>query len=152
MGYAQSFYFDIYAQWEKGQNGEMPFTPAVQIIFALDKAVQELADETVERRIDRYQTLSKKMREGLKDLGFELLLLPGELQSNIITTLKMPEKMDYWRVHDKLKERGITIYSGKGVLDQRKFRVATMGSLNEEEVDWFLTNLREVMEEEGLAE
>ena len=150
-GKSRSFYFDIYAQWKKGQNGEMPFTPAVQIIFALDKAVQELADETVEKRIERYQRLSKKMRGGLKELGFELLLLPDELQSNILTTLKMPEKMDYWRVHDKLKERGITIYSGKGVLDQRKFRVATMGSLNEEEVDWFLTNLREVMEEEGLV-
>ena len=90
------------------------------------------------------------MRQGLKDLGFELILLPGEMQSNILTAIKMPEKMDYWEVHDKLKDRGITIYSGKEVLDKRKFRIATLGHITDDDVDWFLKNLKEVMEELGL--
>ncbi|MBU90776.1 hypothetical protein CMO94_04490 [Candidatus Woesearchaeota archaeon] len=90
------------------------------------------------------------MREGLKELGFELILLPEEMQSNMLTAIRMPDKMDYWEVHDKLKERGITIYSDKDVLEARKFRVATLGHITNEDVDWFLKNLKEVTEEVGL--
>ena len=104
-GKSRSFYFDLYSQWKKEQNGETPFTPAVQLIFALDEALQEFVEEGTEKRIKRYKGLAKKMRQGLKDMGFELLLLPEDMQSNILTALKMPDKMDYWKVHDKLKEK-----------------------------------------------
>ena len=145
-GKSRSFYFDIYSQWKKEQKGETPFTPAVQLVFALDTALEEFIKEGYEQRIERYKGLATRMRDGLQELGFELLLLPAGMQSNILTAIKMPEKMDYWKVHDKLKQRGITIYSGKEVLEQRKFRVATLGHINNEDVDWFLKNLREVME------
>lgn len=146
-GRSRSFYFDLYAQWEKEQRGETPFTPAVQLIFALDAALQRFDREGSEARIERYRRLADRMRRGLRSLDFELVLLPDGMQSNILTTIRMPERMDYWVVHDKLKERGITIYSGKEVLDKRMFRVATLGSITEEDVDWFLQNLGEVMTE-----
>ena len=144
---SRSFYFNLYGQWKKEQEGETPFTPAVQLIFALDKAIQELIEEGYENRVNRYKKLAEKMRQGLNELGFELLLLPKKMQSNILTAIKIPKKMNYWEVHDKLKQRGITIYSGPGVLNQRKFRVATLGHINEEDVSWFLQNLKEVCEE-----
>src|SRR3989344_408164 len=72
-GKSRSFYFDIYAQWKKEQGGEMPFTPAVQLIFALDKALEEYLREGYEQRIKRYNALAEKMRMGLKVLGFELV-------------------------------------------------------------------------------
>ena len=72
------------------------------------------------------------------------------MQSNILTAIRMPDKMDYRQVHDKLKERGITIYSGKEVLEKRMFRVATLGHITNEDIDWFLSNLKEVMEDVGL--
>lgn len=146
-GKSRSFYFDIYAQWKKEQKGELSFTPAVQVIYALDKAVQKLLEEGTENRIKRYAALAKRMREGLNKLGLEIIPLPKEIESNILTVIKMPEGFDYWKVHDKLKERGITIYSGTEVLNQRKFRVATLGHMNEKDVDWFLKNLKEVMNE-----
>ena len=149
-GKSRSFYFDIYTQWKNEQTGQTPFTPAVQLIFALDVALQEFVEEGYEKRIERYKWLAKRMRDGLKELGFKLILLPEEVQSNILTAIKMPDKMDYSQVHDKLKERGITIYSGKEVLDKRMFRVATLGHITNEDIDWFLRNLKEVMAECGL--
>ena len=149
-GKSRSFYFDIHAQWKKGQKGEAPYTPAVQLIFALDEALKEFIQEGYQNRVERYKGLAKHMREGLLSMGLELILLPPDMQSNILTAVRMPEKMDYWRVHDKLKDRGITIYSGKEVLDQRKFRVATLGHITNHDVDWFLKNLSEVFIEEGL--
>ncbi len=144
-GKSRSFYFDIFQHWKKEQEGETPFTPALQLIFALDKALEEFLAEGYKERIKRYESLSEKMRKGLKELGFELILFPKEMQSNILTTIKMPDDMDYWQVHDKLKARGITIYSDENVLSQRRFRIATLGSIGVKDVEWFLKNLREVM-------
>ena len=147
-GKSRSFYFDIYKQWKKGMKGETPFTPAVQLVFSLDKALKELLEESAEGRIKRYKELAKEMREGLKNLGFELVLFPHDVQSNILTTIKIPEGMDYWKVHDKLKQRGITIYSDKAVLDSGHFRIATLGSITPDDVTWFLNNLKEVITED----
>lgn len=149
-GLARSYYFDLYSHWKKQQNGDTPFTPAVQLVFAMDAALNRLEKEGYVPRVERYKALALRMREGLRHLGFELLLLPDELQSNILTAVKMPKGMNYWRVHDKLKTRGITIYSDKSVLSQGKFRVATLGSIETRDVDNFLKNLKEVMAEEGL--
>jgi len=150
QGKSRSFYFNLYEQWKKEQKGETPFTPPVQIIYAMDRALQEFIEEGYEARIIRYKELAATMREGLKKLGFELILFPEEYQSNILTTIKMPEVMDYWNIHDKLKERGITIYSDKSVLDKGRFRVATLGHITSRDIDWFLQNLQEVMGEGGL--
>lgn len=110
-GKSRSYYFDLYAQWKKGQDGEMPFTPAVQLVFALDASLKRLMEEGYDNRVNRYKALAMRMRDGLTKLGFELLLLPDELQSNILTAIKMPKGMNYQFVHDELKQRGITIYS-----------------------------------------
>src|SRR3989344_1303105 len=142
QGKSRSFYFNLYEQWKKEQKGETPFTPPVQIIYAMDRALQEFIEEGYEARIIRYKELAATMREGLKKLGFELILFPEEYQSNILTTIKMPEVMDYWNIHDKLKERGITIYSDKSVLDKGRFRVATLGHITSRDIDWFLENLK----------
>ena len=146
-GKSRSFYFDIFQHWKKEQKGETPFTPAVQLVFALDKALQEYMEEGYKTRIKRYEILAERMRFGLKEIGFELVLFPKEMQSNILTTMKMPKNMNYWLVHDKLKKRGITIYSDDNVLKERRFRVATLGAINEKDVDWFLENLKNVCEE-----
>lgn len=145
---SRSYYFDIYAQWKAEQRGHCPFTPAVQIIFALDVALKQFLEEGYENRIKRYKKLAKQMRAGLKELGFEMHIMPDEFQSNILTAIKIPEWMDYWRVHDKLKERGITIYSGVKLIDSGTFRIATLGNINSNDIKWFLKNFKEVLEEE----
>jgi len=152
QGKSRSFYFNLYEQWKKEQKGETPFTPPVQLIYAMDKALQEFIEEGYGARIIRYKQLAETMRKGLRDLGFELILFPEGYQSNILTTIKMPEDMDYWNVHNKLKERGITIYSDKSVLDKGRFRVATLGHITFHDINWFLGNLREVMAEEDLLD
>lgn len=142
---ARSYYFDLHRQWEKTQKGETPFTPAVQLVMALDVALERLEEEGYANRVMRYQRLARRMREGLVHLGLELELLPPDQQSNILTTIKISPGFDYWSIHDQLKERGITIYSDETVLSSGRWRIATLGSITAEDVDWFLEQLGEVM-------
>jgi 2-aminoethylphosphonate-pyruvate transaminase len=150
-GKSRSFYLDLYAHWEKEQRGETPFTPAVQLVFAADAALRQLLNEGYSERVERYKALAARMRDGLTRMGFRVLLLSEDVQSNILTSVAMPNGMDYWLVHDELKARGITIYSGPEVLAQRQFRIATLGSITLEDVDWFLSNLSEVARVAGLV-
>ena len=147
---SKSFYFDLYKNWEVEEKKSMtPFTPAVQIFFALDKALDVLLEEGSRNRIKRYEKNSTRMRRGLKELKFKFIL-PDNMQSNVVTAILIPENFDYWALHDKLKERGYTIYTGQEIIDQGVFRIATLGSITEDDIDVFLKNLKEVLNEMNL--
>lgn len=147
-GKSRSFYFDLYNQWEfEEKKSQTPFTPAVQLFFALDKALDELIKEGIESRIKRYKINAEIMRKGLKKLGFRFVLPDNLLKSNILTAIKMPQNMDYWKVHDMLKEKGYTIYSGQSTLNQGIFRIATLGHLKQKDIEEFLEDFEEVLKE-----
>ena len=91
-----------------------PFTPAVQVAYALDEALAELVEETVGARIARYASAATFLRVGFARLGLECVL-PSALLSNTITSLRFPAGRTYAALHDALKARGFVIYEGQGV-------------------------------------
>lgn len=142
---SRSYYFDLHRQWKKGRQGGTLFTPPVQLIMAAVKACDELLAEGYENRVNRYRGMARQVKAGLKQLGFEVMEHTEGYESNIVNTVKFSDKFDYWTVHDRLKERGITIYSSDDVLAKGYFRVATMGCIGPDEVEYFLETLRDVM-------
>lgn len=107
-----------------------PFTPAIQVAFALRAALEELRDESVAARVARYGRAAAIVRDGLASLGFELVLAPP-LRSTTITAVKLPDGVGYPALHDALKAQGFVIYAGQGPLAATIFRVATMGDVGE---------------------
>jgi 2-aminoethylphosphonate-pyruvate transaminase len=131
----------LYAHQERQST---PFTPAVQVMYALDEALQELLEEGVAQRIARYRRAALLLRQGFERLGLKCLL-PPELRSNTITSLALPDGMTYDALHDALKARGYVIYAGQGDLASKIFRVANMGHLAEDHFRGFLAALQEVL-------
>jgi len=146
-GKSRSYYFDLYKQWTKGKSGGTLFTPPVQLIFAASEACSELLEEGYENRVKRYARLAEYLRIEICKLGFKLINVPKEVRSNIVTTVKIPNGIDYWVIHDKLKERGITIYSSHEVISQGIFRIATLGNITVDDIDYLLVNIKEVLED-----
>jgi 2-aminoethylphosphonate-pyruvate transaminase len=122
----------------------MPFTPAVQLAYALDEALAELLEETVAGRIARYAAAAAQLREGFARLGLECVLPPA-LRSNTITSLRFPAGRTYAELHDALKARGFVIYEGQGWFAREAFRVANMGALGRADFERFLEALGEVL-------
>lgn len=133
-------YLDLAADLAAQEKGAPRFTMAVQILYALEAALDELAEETVAGRVARMKRASSLLRAGFARLGLELLL-PRELQSATITTLALPASASYPRLHDLLKARGFVIYAGQGGLEKKAFRVANMGALSEDDFRAFLAAL-----------
>ncbi len=122
----------------------VPFTAAVQVFYALDEALDELLEETVDGRVRRYAAAANQLRDGFGALGLEILVPPA-WRSNSITTLRLPAGIRYAGLHDRLKEDGFVVYEGQGELGATAFRVANMGALDHEDFARFLAALERVL-------
>jgi 2-aminoethylphosphonate-pyruvate transaminase len=141
----RSLYFNIVSQLdEQEKKGECPFTPSVHTFYAFEEALNELLDEGVRGRLDRYKKASSYLRKEFRKLDLKLLL-PDELLSNTITALYLPENITYAHLHDSLKERGFIIYAGQGQLNKTIFRIANMGVLTTDDLEGLIKNLQEVL-------
>lgn len=130
---ARTLYLHLPSYLSKQDAHDTPFTPAVQVLMALDVAVTLLEQETLARRIARYAGYAKIVRDGVERLGLRLWL-PPELRSNTITTIAMPAGQTYERLHDAMRAEGFVIYAGQGDPRTQAFRIANMGQLPEAEL------------------
>ena len=144
--HARSYYFDLYAQYQGFQNtGQMQFTPPVQIVYALRKAIDLFFAETVQGRIKRYRENYIALTEEVKKMGFQLLL-KDEYQSGILLAIKEPknEEYNFAQMHDYMYEHGITIYPGKGA-KEKTFRLSVLGNLYPKDIVFVMDMLRDYL-------
>ena len=139
-----SLYLHLPIHWEAQERNSIPFTPSVQAWYALDAALDELLEETVASRVQRYRAASQLLHAGFSRLGLQFLL-PPEHRVNSLTSVFLPEGMTYQRLHDELKKRGFVIYEGQGKFQAGIFRVANMGHLTLDDFRNFLQALEEVL-------
>jgi 2-aminoethylphosphonate-pyruvate transaminase len=124
----RSVYLDLHGHFTSQEQDNTPFTPAVQVLHAMEQALIELDQETVKRRTDRYAESARVLREGMAGLGLEILV-PEDARSNTLTTFRLPAAVTYEALHDAMKGRRYIIYAGQGALKAYAFRVANMGTL-----------------------
>ena len=142
--YARSYYFSLKDQVDYfNKTNQMRFTPAVQILASLNVALDELADEGIEKRFKRYSQLNQLVRTKMKSLGFHPVV---KLKSNsvVITAFYEPTGFNFKKFHDYLKERDIIVYPGK-MADGKSFRIANIGDLKVEEINNFILHVGEYM-------
>jgi 2-aminoethylphosphonate-pyruvate transaminase len=143
----RSVYLDLHAHYTAQERDNTPFTPAVQVLHAMRQALRELEREGVDARIDRYAANARVLRDGMAELGFEILV-PGAARSNILTTFRLLPGLTYDALHDAMKRRGYVIYAGQGQIRTYAFRVSNMGTLTPADmkgvVDAFGASLHEL--------
>jgi 2-aminoethylphosphonate-pyruvate transaminase len=141
----RSWYLHLPQYHESDEQPGMPFTPAVQIAYAFNEALDELLEEGVANRIQRYRKAAWRIRQRMRELGVKELL-PPDVQSNTITCFYLPAGLTYQMLHDRLKEHGYVIYAGLGQFEHKVFRVANMGALTEHDIEGFLAAFENVLE------
>ena len=104
-----TFSTDLFSTLSEEEEGETPFTPPVQTMYALREALMELTEEGVENRIAHYQSIAKLLRDGLSSLELTFLV-PREHLSNTMTSVMLPDSFSYDDLHAPLKEMGYVIY------------------------------------------
>ena len=135
---------DLITALSRQEAGETPFTPPVQVMYALREALRELQEESVNHRITHYRQIAHLLRDGLSALGLAFLV-PREQLSNTMTSVIMPDRLSYSILHDLLKELGYVIYKSQGHLSETSFRLGTVGVITPGEIHSFLHALKQVL-------
>jgi 2-aminoethylphosphonate-pyruvate transaminase len=142
----RSVYFHLPIYYKHQEEGSIPFTPAVQLYYAFDEALNELLEEGVANRIARYRKLARLIRNRMRANRIKFYLREP-LWSSTLTAFTLPEGMFYDHLHDLLREQGYVIYAGQAQLAQQLFRVANMGAVTEANITAFLDAFEQILPE-----
>jgi serine---pyruvate transaminase len=125
---APRYYFDLRREL-KAQRDEhtTAFTPAVALVFGLNKALEMIHAETLPRVFRRQQVMAEATRAAAVSLGLRLLAdnpTPG------VTAILAPEGIDSGKVVRFMgDELGVAIQGGQDHLKSRLIRIGHMGYL-----------------------
>jgi 2-aminoethylphosphonate-pyruvate transaminase len=123
---------------------ETPNTPAVHLIYSLDQALLNIIDEGFLSHYNKLKDRALKLRKGMLDLGLTFLIDQSSM-SSMLTTVNIPSHINPDLFHNKIYEKSIVIYKGKGCFKDKVFQVGHIGNLSFEDIDYFLLTLKNVL-------
>jgi 2-aminoethylphosphonate-pyruvate transaminase len=146
---ARTRYLDLYRHYDfEALHYQTPNTPAVSLFYALETALDELLQDTLERRMAHYGYLTSLIRNRLKQLGMSTVI-PEEQMSRVLTTVFYPENVDVEAFHEWVKQHNYVIYRGKGPFLGKAFQIANIGHVREEHVLAFLDLMESGFKQQG---
>jgi len=125
---------------------QTPNTPAVPLFFALEQSLINILQEGVSKRFAALRHKAQLLRDGMSRLGLQFLIDQKDMCS-VLTAVHLPAHIDITLFRQKLRERTIIIYEGKGCFQNRVFQVGNIGELSHDDIDYFLESLRGVLQE-----
>ncbi|WP_235599828.1 alanine--glyoxylate aminotransferase family protein, partial [Kosmotoga sp. DU53] len=137
------FYFDARAY----KKNPAPYTPAVNLIYQLKKAVEMLKEEGMENVWERHRILADATRAAIKALGLEFF---SKNPGNVLTAVRVPEGVDGLKLVSIMRdEYGVTIAGGQGDMKGKIFRVAHLGYMSKFDVIIAVSALEMVLRKLG---
>lgn len=128
-----------------------PTTMPTSVIEALEVAVESILAEGLDAYQARQAEAARRVRSGLRELGFEMLV-PDEVASPVTTAVVAKPGMDVDHYLEWLRRRKLRVSGGIGELAGKIFRVGHMARAAESEVvDAYLEATSDYLEEAGLA-
>ncbi|PIC78074.1 GNAT family N-acetyltransferase [Sporosarcina sp. P19] len=131
-------YLDL-GQYEKYEG--IPYTQSSNIVVALHQSLENILLDP-QQRYQRIRYCEDRLREGVEELGVEVLA-PKECANPGILTFVLPEEKSSKRLGDDLLLNGYRTHYESSYLQERNWlQVATMNEPSDEEMERFLELLR----------
>jgi len=144
------FYFDLGRHRDALPKGQTPWTPAMSIFFGLDVALERMAEEGAERIFTRHASMGRRVREGVKALGLELLCQDERYASDTVTAIKCPEGIEVSALRNAMEdEYNVILAGGQGKLQGKIFRIGHLGLVEEEDIRETLAALDQTLAKLG---
>jgi alanine-glyoxylate transaminase/serine-glyoxylate transaminase/serine-pyruvate transaminase len=128
----QKAYWDWKPMLENNKNGFFPYTPATNLIFGLDEALNMLMEEGLENIFKRHTRLAEATRIAVKAWGLEILAKNPEEYSNTITAILLPEGYDSDSLRKViLDDYNMSLGMGLNKIKGKVFRIGHLGDFND---------------------
>jgi len=144
----RGWYFDLVRMDRHRLKDSTPATPAMSLIYALDKQLDRIFAEGLENRFARHSAMARRVQEWAEGRGFALFA-PEGFRSQTVTTVRNERGWEVSAVNKFLLERGMRIANGYGALKNVTLRIAHMGEIQMEDIEHLLEALDEFSRRAG---
>jgi len=124
--------------WEWGpmlknnENGFFPYTPATNLFYGLDEAINMLLEEGLENVFARHQRHADATRLAVKAWGLEILCKNPDEYSNSLTAVMMPEGHDADALRKVILDNyNMSLGMGLNKVKGKVFRIGHLGDFND---------------------
>jgi aspartate aminotransferase-like enzyme len=133
-------YSDMDKRYETHQT---PATPAISLIQALNKQMDDMFAEGLENRWARHIEMAHIVR----DWARKNFALYGDERylSNTVTNVANTRGISVASLNQELGKRGAMISNGYGDLKEKCFRIAHMGDLQVSDINWLLGQIDDIL-------
>ncbi len=125
-------YWDWQAMLAANESGAFPYTPATNLLYGLDEAVQMLEEEGLSNVFRRHARMAEATRRAVAAWGLETVAIKDAEKSNSLTAVMLPEGHDADAFRAVVLDRfNMSLGNGLGRLAGRVFRIGHLGDFNE---------------------
>lgn len=123
-----------YWDWEPlvaaNESGFFPYTPAVNLIYALDEAVDMLLEEGLANVFARHERYAEATRRTVRAWGLELQCLDPRGYAPGVTAIRVPDGHSADNLRNIILDRfNMSLGNGLGQVNDKVFRIGHMGDL-----------------------
>lgn len=115
-------------RWIDAGRTQIPGTPSVVEMLALEAACARVLDEGLDQVIARHERAARGARAGVRALGLELWPLRDEIAANAVTVVSVPDGVSAEGVRDSARQLGLALVPGRGALEGKILRLDHMGA------------------------
>ena len=126
----RGYYFDFVELDKFLVKNNTPATPAISLMYALDRQLDDMLAESLDARFARHARMAAMTREWAQARGFALFPEPG-YESPTVTCAVNSRNADIGALNKYLATQGLHISDGYGELKGKTFRIAHMADLTE---------------------
>jgi alanine-glyoxylate transaminase/serine-glyoxylate transaminase/serine-pyruvate transaminase len=125
-------YWDWLPMIENNKNGFFPFTPATNLVYGLDEAINMLLEEGLENVFARHTRHAEATRIAVRAWGLEILCKNEDEYSNSLTAVLLPDGHDADNFRKiVLEEFDMSLGMGLNKVKGKVFRIGHLGDFND---------------------
>ena len=143
----RGYYFDFIDLDKYLQKNQTPATPAISLMFALEKQLTDMLAEGIEARFARHLAMRNRTIEWATERDFVLFAAPS-YESPTVTCISNTMNMDISALNKHLREQGMIISNGYGPLKGKNFRIAHMGDTQVGDLEELFAAMDEFLNQE----
>jgi alanine-glyoxylate transaminase / serine-glyoxylate transaminase / serine-pyruvate transaminase len=133
------------------QTGFFPYTPAVNLLFALNEALDMLAEEGLPAVFARHDRYAEATRRAVAAWGLELQCADPTAYAPGVTAVRMPEGHSADGLRAVILQKfNMSLGNGLGRIEDRVFRIGHMGDLGVLSLTGALTGVEMGMQAAGV--
>ena len=125
-------YWDWEPMLENNKKGYFPYTPATNLLYGLDEAINMLTEEGLDNVFNRHKKFAEATRIAVRAWGLEILCKNSNEYSDSLTAVMVPDGHDADFLRKTILDNyNMSLGTGLAKVSGKIFRIGHLGDFNE---------------------